>query len=58
VPGAGAQMADASGSGGDSEHRVYIDVRGAAPGLRTGIESASGPAQVSLRTRYAMDSSF
>jgi hypothetical protein len=47
-------MADAAGGGGDSEHRVFIDVRGAAPGMRTGIESGSGPATVNLRTTYAI----
>jgi hypothetical protein len=52
----GTQAADASG--GDSEHRVYIDIRGAAPGMRTGVERASGPAQLSLRTTYALGTTF
>jgi hypothetical protein len=56
VPAVTGQTSDAGG--GDSEHRVYIDVRGLAPGMRSGIESGSGPAKVSLRTRYMMDTAW
>jgi hypothetical protein len=56
VPGAGAQMADASG--GDTSHEVTVRFVDAPAGPRTGITRADGDARLSLRTNYALSAPF
>jgi hypothetical protein len=41
--------------GPNSKHEVFIDIRGMAPGMRSGLTRAEGPAEVAVRTHYSMD---
>jgi muramidase (phage lysozyme) len=46
--------ADGLGPTGDTTHHVEVRFMDAPPGLRTGVTRADGPAEVSVRTQYAL----